>query len=127
LILLYIYFPQCSCCEDQFTVSLLGCLPFFTDPGLLKIRLSSLICCCGFASTLKPRLTNTRLIQTIHFYGQFALSLGKALTFLRFLSIRTLVGGKGGGGEGGIESVRINRVFVEWSLTVYIILKVLSF
>ena len=31
---------------------------------------------------VKPRFTDTRLIQTPHYYGQFALSLGKESRFL---------------------------------------------
>ena len=31
--------------------------------------------------TIKPCFTDTRLIQTPHYYGQFPLSLGKVLTF----------------------------------------------
>ena len=31
---------------------------------------------------VKPRFTDTRLIQTPHYYGQFALSLGKESPFL---------------------------------------------
>ena len=92
---LYMYiFPSVLAVKISLLFFFLVVHLFFTDPGLLKMRLSSLICCCGSASTLKPRLTKTRLIRTPHYYGQFALSLGKALTFLRFLSIRTLVGGR---------------------------------
>ena len=35
-----------------------------------------------FINTVKPRLTDTRLIRTPHYYGQFALSLGKEMPYI---------------------------------------------
>ena len=38
-------------------------------------------------STVKPRSTDTRLIQTHHYYGQFVLSLGKESPYISLNSI----------------------------------------
>jgi len=52
-----------------------------------------------FHRTVEPRFTDTRLIRTRRYYGQFSLSLGKACTFslnsTRF-RIRTPVNGETG-------------------------------
>ena len=75
-------------------------------------RSSSVVICIGIRSgtcSVKPCFTDTRLIRTPRYYGQFALSLGKESPYIfsQFNPLNTDT-------WYGLLSVRINGVWLYW-------------
>ena len=59
--------------------------------SLLKVESSMDVIVIPHVNTVKPPFTDTRLIWTLQYYGQFALSLGKEIpyTFYKFNPLNT--------------------------------------